>query len=269
MLSRTEPGFSVELFLDALRTEQFGRAVRVVAETASTIALAREWLWEGEPEGAVVIAGAQTDGRGRHGRQWASPRGGLWMSVIARPDLDAAHAGRLGIGLGLAAAEAVSAEAGCEVGLKWPNDLVIGDRKAGGVLVGAETEGGKLGGAVLSLGLNVNLSLQDLPEEVRGTATTLREETGREHRVEGLAARVLAELEAMWPSILGDGAELVERWMPRDVLMGREVSVEIGGTMVRGRAGGIDADGALIVAADGGEQRVRAGEVAAVRIAAR
>jgi BirA family biotin operon repressor/biotin-[acetyl-CoA-carboxylase] ligase len=186
--------------------------------------------------------------------------------------------------MGLAAAEAVSAEAEahgaethgaekhgveCVVGLKWPNDLMIGGRKVGGVLVGAETDGKRITQAVLSLGLNANLSVRDLPEEVRESATTLRDETGQEHRIEVLAARVLENLERAWPEIVGGGEELAEKWRARDVLMGREVSAEVGGAAVRGRASGIDADGALVIAASGGERRVFAGEAAAVRIVSR
>ena len=242
----------------------------MVAEAASTIELARGLLRGGGPEGAVVIAERQTQGRGRLGRPWASPAGGLWLSMIARPDLGASAAGRLGIGLGLAAAEAVVAETGCEAGVKWPNDVMVGGRKLGGVLVETEVVGDRVSGAVLSLGLNVNLSAAALPEEIRSTATSLREETGREWPVEVICARVLDRLEEMWPIVLDDGAALVERWRERDVLAGREVSLEVRGAArrgaaVRGRAEGIDSDGGLRLSVAGVVQRVTSGEVAEVR----
>ena len=237
----------------------------MVAEAASTIELAQRLLRGGGPEGAVVIAERQTQGRGRLGRPWASPAGGLWLSMIARPDLGASAAGRLGIGLGLAAAEAVVAETGCEAGVKWPNDVMVGGRKLGGVLVETEVVGDRVSGAVLSLGLNVNLSAAALPEEIRSTATSLREETGREWPVEVICARVLDRLEEMWPIVLDDGAALVERWRERDVLAGREVSLQVRGTAVRGRAEGIDSDGGLRLSVAGVVQRVTSGEVAEVR----
>ena len=237
----------------------------MVAEAASTIELARGLLRGGGPEGAVVIAERQTQGRGRLGRPWASPAGGLWMSMIARPDLGASAAGRLGIGLGLAAAEAVVAKTGCEAGVKWPNDVLVGGRKLGGVLVETEVTGDRVSGVVLSLGLNVNVLAAALPEEIRSTATSLREETGREWPVEVICARVLDRLEEMWPIVLDDGAALVERWRERDVLAGREVSLEVRGVMVRGRAEGIDSDGGLRLSVAGVVQRVTSGEVAEVR----
>jgi BirA family biotin operon repressor/biotin-[acetyl-CoA-carboxylase] ligase len=97
-------GLSAELLQHELRTSLFGRAARVLQETDSTIDLAREWVREGGPEGGVVIAARQRKGRGRLGRQWLSPMGGLWMSVIARPPLQIAAAGRLGVGMAVAGA---------------------------------------------------------------------------------------------------------------------------------------------------------------------
>lgn len=257
------------MLLGELRTSRFGRALRVVAETPSTIDVAWEWLHGGGPEGGVVIAERQTRGRGRRGRAWASPRGGLWMSAIARPQLEMGSAGRLGVGLAIATAEAVGAEAGCEVGLKWPNDIVLGGRKLGGVLVETEEEGGRVGAAVLSIGLNVNLEGDSLPEEVRGVGTSLLGETGRRHCIERIAGRVLEELEGLWPEVVGGGRGLVERWGERDVLYGRELGVDVGGETRRGRAGGIDREGALVLMIGGAVDRVAAGEVSSVRGAER
>ena len=188
------------------------------------------------------------------------------MSVIARPGIESARAGRLGIGFGLAAAEAVSAEAGCSVGVKWPNDLWVGGKKVGGVLVGSEMGGGRITAAVLSVGLNVNILLHDLPEEIRGTATSLWEETGREHGLEALAARILGKLEEMWPGIVGEGEEIVAQYRARDVLIGLDVSVAAGESIVRGRADGIDAGGALVLRCGSQKKRVTAGDVSAVRM---
>ena len=108
-----EPGgeaLSAEALLRALETKRFGRALRLLAETPSTIDVAWAWLRAGGPEGAAVIAEQQTQGRGRATRRWASPRGGLWMSVLARPGMPAARGGLLGIGLALAPPEASARE---------------------------------------------------------------------------------------------------------------------------------------------------------------
>jgi BirA family biotin operon repressor/biotin-[acetyl-CoA-carboxylase] ligase len=263
-----ESGFSVPLFRRLLGSEHFGQHVRAVPEARSTIDLAWEWLRAGGPEGGVVIAERQTGGRGRLGRAWASPKGGLWMSLLARPEIPAGGAPRLSLGLAAAGAEAVATEARCPVGVKWPNDVMVGGRKAGGVLVETEVAGERVAAAVLSLGLNVNLSAGDLPEEVRDTATSLLAQTGREHRIESLAARVLENLERLWPTLIG-GEGFSDRWRQWDVLAGKEVTVEAGGKVLRGRAEGIDGEGALLLAVEGGRRRLLSGEVRGVRMVER
>lgn len=187
------------------------------------------------------------------------------MSVLARPGIPAAHVGRLGVALALATAEAVRVSAGVEAEVKWSNDVLLEGRKLAGVLGEAEIERGLIARAVLSVGLNVNLRLTDLPEEVRATATTLQEATGQEYALEPLAARLLEALEARWHSVLSDGTALAAEWAQRDALRDREVTVEIGGSSLRGVARGIDQEGALRLEVEGEERRVTAGEIAQVR----
>ncbi len=189
------------------------------------------------------------------------------MSVLARPRLPAESAGRLGIALALAAAHSVRAATAVGVGLKWPNDLLIGDRKVGGVLVETECRGGGLVEAVLSLGLNVNLSREDLPEELRGTAATLRDVTGREQQLEVLAARTLESLERLWPAVTGDGAALREEWCRWDALWEAEVVVEMAAETRRGEARGIDEAGALVLLVGGQTHHLTAGEITRTRAA--
>lgn len=257
--------FSADILEGELSTLRFGRACRILRETPSTIDAAWEWLRAGGPEGAVVVADRQTRGRGRLGRAWASPEGGLWMTVVSRPGLAAREGGRLGIGLALAAAEGVAAATGLGPQVKWPNDIVLGGRKVGGVLVETEVAGGTIEAATLSLGLNVNVSLADLPEQVRPTAGSLREAAAGELSLEAVAAQVLEHLERIWPLVLGQGAALAARWREWDALAGAEVCVQRRGDEVRGRVIGVDRDGALVLGTPGGEQRVEVGEVHLVR----
>jgi BirA family biotin operon repressor/biotin-[acetyl-CoA-carboxylase] ligase len=257
--------FSANRFLAELRSLRFGCALRCFAEVTSTIDLAWEWLEEGGPEGGAVIADRQTQGRGRQGRSWASPEGGLWLSVLARPALPIAEAGRLGVALSLSAADAVSLVAGVKAQVKWPNDVVLGDRKLAGILVETRTEGAHLTQAVLSIGVNVNLDLAALPEEVRDSATTLLAETGQPKSAETVAARLLEALERRWPAVLGDGQALVEAWEGRDALANREVEVRLTAESLRGEARGIDPAGALRLWVEGEERRVTVGEIGQVR----
>lgn len=260
--------FSPEAFFLGLRSDQFGRDLRLLAEAPSTIDFAWDWLRADGPQGGVVIAARQTAGRGRAGRTWASPEGGLWMSVLARPELAAAHVGRLGVALALATAEAVRVTAGLEVGVKWPNDVVWEGKKLAGVLGEAELAHGLIVRAVLSVGVNANLRLADLPAEVRATATTLRELTGRDHALELLAARLLEALEARWPSVLADGVALKTEWAERDALRDQEVTVAMGQQTLRGVARGLDCDGALRLLVEGEERHLPAGEIVQLRVSA-
>jgi BirA family biotin operon repressor/biotin-[acetyl-CoA-carboxylase] ligase len=257
--------FSADAFLRELRCLRFGCALRLMAEVDSTIDAAREWLAEGGPEGGVVIADRQRRGRGKLQRAWAAPEGGLWLSLIARPDLEASHAGRLGVVAALAAAEAVEAVAEVGVQLKWPNDLLLQERKLGGVLVETEHAHGRVAAAVLSLGLNGNFPVHDLPEELWESATTLLEATGRRHRLEAIAARVMEGLERRWPSVLGDGVALAQEWRGRDALWRKDIVVEAGAEAIAGEANGIDPDGALLLLAAGGERAITTGEISRVR----
>ncbi len=252
-----------EALLAELRTRWLGKALRVLTETTSTIDVAKQWLREGAPHGGVVIAERQTRGRGREGRRWASPAGGLWMSLLV--EIKADRAGGLGPGLAIAAAEAVAAETGCEPGLKWPNDLLLDGRKVGGVLGEAEAIFGGPTWAVLSLGLNVNFRVEELPSHLRDIAITLLDKTGEHCSLSGLTAKVLARFEEMWPALAaGDAGRVTDGWGKRDVLLDKQVSLKVAGKVVRGRGRGIDERGALVLATDGVERTVSAGEVVSV-----
>jgi len=266
--------FSADIFQQELRTQRFGRACRVVAEAESTIGLAWDWLRDGGPDGGVVLAQRQTRSRGRLGRAWASPEGGLWLSLIARPDLPATYAGRLGIAVALAAASAVVEETGAAARVKWPNDVVLSGRKLGGVLIETEVTGEQAAAAVLSVGLNVSIRLGALPEVVRETAISLSEVTGKAWSLEKLAARACEHLERAWPLLSEARSGLVEKWQEMDALAGERVAVNLGVTPgageaeVRGVDAGIDETGALILETAAGPQRVMSGEVRSLRAAA-
>jgi BirA family transcriptional regulator, biotin operon repressor / biotin---[acetyl-CoA-carboxylase] ligase len=210
-------------------------------ETTSTNDRARALAAAGAPHGTLVTAGAQTAGRGRQGRTWAAPPGrSLLMSLVLRdPD-------RM---LPLAAAVAVADAAGPDAAIKWPNDVLLAGRKVAGILAEARPQDGW---AVLGIGLNVAVRVENLPDELRETAGTL----GLEPRdVEPVLARLLAALER---ALALDTPALLDAWRARDALRGQEVAWAGG----HGRAAGIDGDGRLLVdLADGGRTALEAGEV--------
>src|SRR4051794_40884265 len=209
--------------------------------TDSTNARARELASAGAPHGTVVTAHEQTAGRGRQGRTWVGPPGrALLMSVVVRR-LD----GLLPLRAGLAVADV----AGEDARVKWPNDVLLGGRKLAGVLVEARPQ---QGWAIVGIGLNVAVDLDELPADVRGLAATL----GRApEAVEPTLAELLAALEHRLEAAPPDVVAALRR---RDALLGRPLRWSDG----EGEGAGIDADGRLLVRTAGGMVRaLEAGEV--------
>jgi len=213
--------------------------------TDSTNERAKALAEAGAPHGTLVSADEQSAGRGRQGREWtAPPRSSLLLSLVLRE-----FGELLPLAASVAVAEACEA-AGANCAIKWPNDVWIDGRKVAGILVEGRPQEGW---AVLGIGLNVDTELEQLPPELRETATSLRI-AARAPSPEVLLSTLLETLELR----LGDPAERVlEAWAERDALRGRRVRWEAG----EGTAAGVDASGALLV--DTGEGRVAldAGEV--------
>lgn len=206
----------------------------------------------GGPEGSAVVAERQTSGRGRRGRRWFSPSGGLWMSVVLRPHLEASALPVLTMACALAAAGAVERCAGIRCGLKWPNDILLHGRKVGGILVESETGKAGLRAVVAGFGLNVNQPVSALPREISDTATSLFEHLGRPLRLSSLAGGLVRELEEYARCLAGqargrEAARLAERYAALDVLSGRIVRVQTGQRLVQGLCAGVDARGFLLV----------------------
>lgn len=221
-----------------------GRPRLHLRETSSTNDRARELAAAGAPHGTIVTAGTQTAGRGRQGRTWSAPPGrALLLSVIVRGSGEAFSL------LPLAAAVAVADVAGPEARIKWPNDILLGDRKLAGVLCEGRPQEGW---AIVGVGVNVAVDLRDLPAELHATAATL----GRPPTdVDVVLGRLLTELDR---ALALPSEELLRAWSARDGLRGRPI-LWAGGT---GVAGGIDGVGRLVVELPGGGRTaLDAGEV--------
>jgi BirA family transcriptional regulator, biotin operon repressor / biotin---[acetyl-CoA-carboxylase] ligase len=238
----------------------FGHPHHHFARTDSTNTRARELAAAGAPHGTVVTAAEQTDGRGRQGRVWTAPPGGaLLYSALVRP-LDERHL-TLPLSVPLAVAEAAEELApGVDCGVKWPNDVLVGRRKLAGVLIEARPSDGW---AVVGVGLNLAITPDQLPPELRDTATSLATERDRhfppiggEMAITRIAAAVLSKRLEAW--LEADQEAVLAAWRERDALRGREVAWE-GGS---GVADGIDDRGYLVVITATGERiSVGAGEV--------
>jgi BirA family biotin operon repressor/biotin-[acetyl-CoA-carboxylase] ligase len=204
----------------------------------------------GAPEGLVVTAERQSRGRGRFGRRWQSDSsGGIYASLLLRPNLGLPQAHRLTILTTVAAAEALEEVAGFSPKIKWPNDLIGSQGKLGGILTEVVGEGGRLRGGVVGMGINVSQESGAFPEEIRGRASSLRLETGRVFR----RVEVLAALLRRIAQRCGGGfAEIRSLWEWRCESLGKVVRVQQGGSLIEGYALGLDEDGLLLVRTEAG-----------------
>jgi BirA family transcriptional regulator, biotin operon repressor / biotin---[acetyl-CoA-carboxylase] ligase len=237
----------------------------------STNAHLRRLASEGAPPFATVVARAQTAGRGREGRAWHSPSDtGLWFSVLLPLGPEGEALPRpLGIGVlplavGIAVAIAVERLSGVRASLKWPNDVLVGERKVAGVL--CESAGASGAMAAVGIGVNLRVPAAGVPAEISSTAGFLEQLCGRDVMEPELARIVIEELRRWAHPVPGAlSGRLQEEWMSRDFLAGRQVGLESGDT---GVARGVSSDGTLRVALKGGgTASVRAGGVRLVEAA--
>lgn len=255
---------TAEVVQPLLTTVVLGCPYYYLAETDSTNNRAKHLARGGAPEGAVVLAERQTGGRGRLGRAWHSPGGGLWFSVILRPDLPPARAPEATFVAAVAAVDALQAFPGLRVGIKWPNDLVAGGRKLGGILTELAAEAEKLEWLVIGIGLNVNLSRDAFPPALREVSTSVAALVGHPVDRACLLARIIGALETWYQTWLAEGfAPVISAWRERQVCLGRPVCVRTGrGEEWRGQALSVDDQGALLVEREPGVvKRVICGDV--------
>ena len=229
-------------------------------EISSTNDAASALAERGAPEGCIVIADAQTRGRGRLGRVWLSPPGcGLYVSVVLHPPPPVAPLLTLAAGVGLMSG--VCAATGLAPALKWPNDLCVGARKLGGILAEAGTTNPNLQYVVLGFG--INLRPGGYPPDISARATSLEEELGRFVERGVLLVECLAGLAAQYNALRhGESRRVLDRWRAAAAsTLGCPVEWDGVAGPCRGVAEGVDETGALVVRTDAGHARISAGEV--------
>lgn len=241
-----------------------GRTIRVFQETTSTNDVVERFARDGVQEGIVVFAESQSRGRGRLGRKWISPAGkGLWLSVLLRPALRLDLVTQLTIVSATALTRAIRSQTDLRPEIKWPNDVLIRGKKVAGILMELSAELDSVKHVVLGIGVDVNMSASDLSPELAGQATSLQMECGHPLDRTELAATILRELDRVYHRLISGGFEgLADEWESQCTTLGREVTIQMGGREVRGRAESLDPSGALLLRTHHGHlERISGGDV--------
>lgn len=232
-----------------MKTEYVGRMIRFVERTESTQHLAHEWAREGANPGAIVVADEQLSGKGRMGRHWHSPPGdGIWMSLVLKPSLPLIHTPHLTLLISVAVTRALRKETGAEIGIKWPNDLLISGRKVCGILTEVRAEADRIHYCVAGIGINVHTPSETLPPELQPIAISLSEVTDKPLHRARIVARCCAEIEKLWELYDTRGfSPLKSLWESHAVMLGKPVTVSTPDGKRQGIAEGLDDSGALLL----------------------
>lgn len=258
-------GLSAEGILRGLGTQRLGRRIEVHPELVSTNRTAHALAEAGEPEGAIVIAEAQTGGQGRLGRHWVSPaRLNLYISFVLRPALDPAESAKITLLAAVAVADTVKDHEPCEPTIKWPNDVLLRGRKVAGILSELACERDRTLFVIVGIGVNLNFPRTLMAPDIRDRATSLLEETGAPvDRVE-VTRSLVRNLENRYTEFEKQGFEAIAgSWNRYARMEGRWVRARMGEEEeLVGRVRELDGNGFLVLeCGDGRTERVVSGDI--------
>ena len=240
-----------------------GREILFFETVGSTNTIALE-LAEKAPEGTVVLADSQNKGRGRLGRIWISPPGvNIYMSVILKPPIRTRDSSLITIMSSVACATALKNATGMRITTKWPNDLMINNKKVGGILTELKSQKQTVTSAIVGIGINVNVDVREFPEEVKQKATSLQNRAGVSYPREPIVAEILNELDRWYKTLITLEKETILRaWENLTSTIGREVMIVTPHETLIGTAESIDNEGLLIVRLRSGEsKRINSGDL--------
>ncbi len=247
-----------------LATKWMGKKIHYFHSIDSTNSKAYQLAAQGAEEGEVVVAESQQEGRGRLERRWFSPAFlNLYLSVILRPQIPPHQASLITLMAAVAAANAIERYSGLLPRIKWPNDILLRDRKVAGLLNEIHSETDRIHFVILGIGVNLNMDEKMFPKEIRGAATSLKKEMGQTVSRKTFLQFLLAEVEKWYATFLKEGgAPVLKAWRDRAKIKGMKIKVNSFGETLRGVAFDIDSDGALILETkDGKRKRIVAGDV--------
>ncbi len=244
-----------------VKDNEINPRIIVESEVHSTNLYAKDLIAKGLNTNTIILAEKQGSGKGRYARQWHSPKGGLYMTIMLQPTNSVLSYPLYGFALACAAARALEDLNGPPISLKWPNDLLSRKRKIGGILSELITTMSDYPKLVMGIGINVNNEVSSFPESIRNISTSVVSETGRQLVIEHLAAKIVTYLD----DYLSKGSEpsgILSEFRKRCTTLGRQVRVDAAGQLLSGRALDVTYDGSLIVQDQYNKEHiVSAGEV--------
>ena len=247
-----------ELISNSLETLLIGREVIYLESVSSTMDVARDKAAAGACEGTAIIAGKQTAGRGRLKRFWKSPEGNIAMSILLRPEKT--YLSSLVMLASLAVMQGIRAATRLNPVLKWPNDVLINDKKVCGILIENKFVSDRVDYSIIGTGINVNMNPANYPE-IQDLATSLSHELGHEIPRLRVIKCVLQEMDRLYLSLV-QGCSLFEEWRENLITIGKPVTVDTGSNILKGIAESVETDGSLLLRQlDGTLTRVLAGDV--------
>jgi BirA family biotin operon repressor/biotin-[acetyl-CoA-carboxylase] ligase len=240
-----------------LFTKYIGKEVYYFPELKSTNIMAKEKALhraEGINEGTLIIAERQSAGKGRLGREWFSPAGGIWLSIILYPQLPPSYISRITLMTAVVVVRAIKMCTQIDPQIKWPNDILINEKKVCGILTEMSAELDIINWVVVGIGINVNIEHQEFPEDIQENTISLKEVSGKEILRVKMVQIFLQEFEKYYESLKRkEFSSILKEWKLYSHTLGRKIRVDMGERIVTGEAVNINEEGALILKKEDGE----------------
>lgn len=251
--------------ISELKTKTFGKNVYYFDSIDSTQNQAMSMALNVE-DGTLIIAEKQTNGKGRQGRRWISPIGGIWFSIVLHPKFDISVITLFPLASALALSNAIEKSMDVKSELKWPNDITIKGKKVAGMLVDASLESNKIEKLILGVGINFDVDVKQIEKNLKDTpnfygVASLREQNKTTKSV-SLLQSFLIELEQVYNLLnAGDTKKIIKEWTKKSSTIGQNVELDTENGKIKGRAIKIDVDGALIISENNKNMRITSGDI--------
>ena len=247
-----------------LKTKIIGRQAYYFDSIDSTQNQALKMADDATNNGSIIVAAKQTGGRGRSGRKWISPQGGIWISIILQPKFDISITTLFPIASSLALSIAIEKTFSIKPELKWPNDITIKGKKVAGMLVDVALESNKIENLVLGVGINFNVNVKQIEKSLKGTSNFYGVASLSNQKIKPiqLVQMFLVELEKIYNTLNEKQTKkIISEWTKRSSTIGKNIELNTVDTKIKGKAIKIDEDGSLIVSENNKIHKVIAGDI--------